>query len=292
MSAWSIGGTLKLLVLAQHPFQRLELQQICEKFLEWPPEKTDEYILPKIAERDLWRFANLRATSSRLDVKLSLKEIPVKCPGSAIIKRRKVQGKECFEVSWEGIDGLKTSIVPVDLVESACPEKIVEFEERSALGKKQKQRKSGPKKSESKTSMTAIDKKLQDLLLDIELGINPSPIPSRADVADNITPAAVVNFKNQDPLVGLDIEKEEDSMDRRVTMSCQPSCPSVQKDEVIDLLSPSPVHSRYASRFPEVNDQKINVIDLSDSKVDISLEHERKARELRSFLAKIRDELH
>lgn len=36
---------------------------------------------------------------------------------SAIIKRRKVQGKECFEVSWEEIDGLKTSIVPADLVE-------------------------------------------------------------------------------------------------------------------------------------------------------------------------------
>ncbi|GLT32820.1 hypothetical protein SLA2020_074590 [Shorea laevis] len=81
-------------------------------------------------------------------------------------------------------------------------------------------------------------------------------------------------------------------MDRRVTMSCQPSCPSVQKDEVIDLLSPSPVHSRYASRFPEVNDQKINVIDLSDSEMDISPKHERKARELRSFLAKIRDELY
>ncbi|GLU21081.1 hypothetical protein SLE2022_372440 [Rubroshorea leprosula] len=279
-------------VLAQHPFQRLELQQICGKFLEWPPEKTDEYILPKIAERDLRRFANLRATSSGLGVKLSLKEIPVKCPVSAIIKRRKVQGKDCFEVSWEEIDGLKTSIVPADLVESACPEKIVEFEQRRALGKKQKQRKSRPKKSESKTSMAAIDKKLQDLLLDIELGSNPIPIPSRADVADNITPAAVFNFKNQGPLVGLDMEEEEDSVDRRVTMSCQPSCPSVQQDEVIDLLSPSPVHSRYASRFPEVNDQKINVIDLSDSEMDISPEHERKARELRSFLAKIHDELH
>ncbi|GLT74790.1 hypothetical protein SLA2020_465650 [Shorea laevis] len=277
-------------VLAQHPFQRLELQQICEKFLEWPPEKTDEYILPKIAERDLRRFANLRATSYGLGVKLSLKEIPVKCPVSAIIKRRKVQGKECFEVSWEEIDGLKTSIVPADLVESACPEKIVEFEERRALGKKLKQRKSGPKKSESKTSMAAIDKKLQDLLLDIELGSNPIPIPSRADVADNITPAAVFNFKNQDPLVGLDIE--EDSMDRRVTMSRQPSCPSDKKDEVIDLLSPSPLHSHHASRFPEVNDQNISVIDLSDSEMDISPEHERKARKLRLFLAKIRDELH
>ena len=36
---------------------------------------SDEYILPKIAERDLWRFANLRSTSSNLGIHLPLHEV-------------------------------------------------------------------------------------------------------------------------------------------------------------------------------------------------------------------------
>lgn len=43
--------------------------------------------------------------------------MPVRCPVSEIIKRRKAQGKECFEVSWENVDGLSSSIVPGELVE-------------------------------------------------------------------------------------------------------------------------------------------------------------------------------
>jgi hypothetical protein len=36
---------------------------------------SDEYILPKIAERDLRRFCNLRSTSSDLGLKLPLHEV-------------------------------------------------------------------------------------------------------------------------------------------------------------------------------------------------------------------------
>ncbi|KAK9291661.1 hypothetical protein L1049_019610 [Liquidambar formosana] len=61
-------------VLALYPFQRSKLQQICTQFFEWPPEKTDEYILPKIAERDLRRFANLRSTSPDLELQFPLRE--------------------------------------------------------------------------------------------------------------------------------------------------------------------------------------------------------------------------
>lgn len=35
----------------------------------------DEYILPKIAERNLRRFANLRSTSSDLEVHLPISEV-------------------------------------------------------------------------------------------------------------------------------------------------------------------------------------------------------------------------
>ncbi|XP_057782764.1 single-strand DNA endonuclease 1-like [Salvia miltiorrhiza] len=42
----------------------------------------DEYILPKIAERNLRQFANLRSTSSELELRLPINEMPMKCPVS------------------------------------------------------------------------------------------------------------------------------------------------------------------------------------------------------------------
>lgn len=43
--------------------------------------------------------------------------MPVTCPVSTIVKQRMQHGKECFEVSWEGVNVLRTSIVAADLVE-------------------------------------------------------------------------------------------------------------------------------------------------------------------------------
>jgi flap endonuclease GEN len=106
---------------------------------------TDEYILPKIAERELRRFSNLRSTSSALGVKPMLNEvlvlhaqgisevnnkqssstyqaeasnlqIPVPCPVLAITKQRKVHGNEYYEVSWRNMYGLQASVVPGDLI--------------------------------------------------------------------------------------------------------------------------------------------------------------------------------
>lgn len=44
-------------------------------------------------------------------------QLPVKCPVASIVKQRKVLGRDYFEVSWDGMDGLETSVVPADLVE-------------------------------------------------------------------------------------------------------------------------------------------------------------------------------
>nr|GMD55167.1 flap endonuclease GEN-like 2 [Ipomoea batatas] len=104
-------------VLAVYPFERNQFQQICAKYFDWPPEKTDEYILPKIAERELRRFSNLRSASTKVGLQVSLDKMPIKCPVSSIIKERKVQGRDSFEVSWDGVEGLETSIVPADLVQ-------------------------------------------------------------------------------------------------------------------------------------------------------------------------------
>ncbi|XP_047073897.1 single-strand DNA endonuclease 1-like [Lolium rigidum] len=154
-------------VCCQHPFRRSEFQQMCEKYFEWTPEKTDEYILPKIAERELRRFSNLRSTSSALGVKPMLNEIPVPCPVLAITKQRKVHGSEYYEVSWRNMYGLQTSVVPGDLIRSACPEKITEFLEKKDEEKKQK-RKARPKKSAQQAEVKDVDARLQELLLGIE----------------------------------------------------------------------------------------------------------------------------
>ncbi|GMI75517.1 hypothetical protein like AT3G48900 [Hibiscus trionum] len=274
--------------LVQRPFQREKLQLLCARFFEWPPEKTDEYILPKIAERDLRRFAALQYTSSQLGVNFPLKEVPVKCPVSAIIKRRKVHGRECFEVAWEEFYGVKSSVVYADLVESACPEKIKEFDDRRALEKKN-QRKPRRKKSEKECSVAEIDQKLQDLLLDIELGSKSSLMASREIISDKMT-TTEINFINRDPPVILDSEGDADS---RAAVLCRETGATVPKPEVIDLLSPSPlVPSRNVSRCAQMNDQHISIIDLSDSETEKSPEHARKARDLRLFLASIRDDSH
>ncbi|KAL6856984.1 hypothetical protein ACP4OV_018366 [Aristida adscensionis] len=151
---------------SQRPFLRSQLQQICEQYFEWSPEKTDEYILPKIAERELRRFLSLRSASSALGMEPLLSEIPVPCPVLAVVKQRKVQGTEYYEVSWRNIDGLQVSVVPGDLVRSACPEKITEFLEKKDEQKRQKRR-ARPKKS-AQAAVKGVDAQLQELLLSIE----------------------------------------------------------------------------------------------------------------------------
>ncbi|XP_006490374.1 single-strand DNA endonuclease 1 isoform X3 [Citrus sinensis] len=267
-------------VLAQHLFQHARLHQVCVQFFQWPPEKTDEYILPKIAERDLRRFANLRANTLALGVDLPLQKVPVKCPITGIIKSRKLQGKECFEVSWEESYGLKSSVVPADLIESACPEKIVEFEERRALRQ--------PKKSKPKSSAAEIDQKLQALMLDIESENSTSSnasFSSRVVMSEDWTAATEIDLTRRQDLL-LDAESKSNA-----NMSCYPTGSTAAKAEIIDLVSPSPVQCRNVSRIREMSDQPINTIELSDSETEKSPELERKARALRMFIASIRDDI-
>lgn len=341
-----------------HPFQRTKLQELCSQFFGWPPEKTDEYILPKIAERELRKFANLRLSSSQLGVALPLHSIPVKCPISEVLKHRRLQGRECFEVSWEEFDGLNTSIVPADLIESACPEKITEFEERKAQIKKQNRRKARPKKSDDTASMVNVDAKLQSLLLDIESEDSARFKPTsrhnacqpkksedltsrggqRADsgsahLAGGLcvelpthqpSSIASVNLRTESPLLDLesednarsievdlnscysssasgssievdltisDNEDYESNIYHKPSVDCQSDLPISMETDFIDLLSPSPVlNTRYVSKC-QGNIEQLNVIDLSDSDMEISPDHAKKARELRLFLTSIREEI-
>ncbi|XP_020540853.1 single-strand DNA endonuclease 1 isoform X2 [Jatropha curcas] len=277
-------------VLVQLPFQRVTLQQICAQFFAWPPEKTDEYILPKIAEGDLRRFANLRRTSSELGVRPPPDKIPVKCPVSGIVKRRKAQGRECFEVLWEGLDGLETSIVPVDLIDSACPEKIAEFEERRAMGKKQNHQNRNPrtKKSRNRSAAAEVDLRLQTLLLDIESGSSTTSsdsFPSKEMISEEYSTTATAGHPHM-------VESQQSVTDSNAALPPSDTDPSLAKYEIIDLLSPSPpVRARKVSRFQRVGKQCIELIDSSESETEASPEHVRKARELRLFLASIKDDI-
>ncbi|XP_073011434.1 single-strand DNA endonuclease 1 [Typha latifolia] len=235
---------------SQHPFLQTQLQQICEQYFGWSPQKTDQYILPKVAERDLRRFANLRATSSALGVRIPLHGIPIPCPVSAILKQRKVQGRECYEVSWQCIDGLQSSVVPSDLIESACPEKIAEFRVKKDEGKKQ--RRPRPRKP-AKVTLSDVDRQLQDLLLCIE-----SQSSSLVDTTNCQKPA--------------DIENVE--------------------PDVIDLSTPSPPLRACKVVTCRNPIRQTVVIDICESENDASPEHEKKARELRSFIDSIKGDLY
>ncbi|GER46655.1 flap endonuclease GEN-like protein [Striga asiatica] len=266
-------------VLALYPFNRSQLHQICTQYFDWPPEKTDEYILPKIAERNLRRFANLRSSSSRLGVHLPVNEMPVKCPVSSIVKQRKVQGRDYFEVSWEEMDGLDASIVPADLVESACPEKIKEFHERKAHKQKPTKNKSRAVKVESKSDTVDVHKKLQELLLDIE----------RDSCTMNNGATCHVGLDYQQNSI-TSLNYSESKSEHSLSLSSSSGSRSIGKD-IIDLISPPPKQTiaRGVSNFREM--EFSDVIELSDTDNDVSPEHARKAKELRMFIANIRDEI-
>ncbi|TMX00270.1 hypothetical protein EJD97_001102 [Solanum chilense] len=285
-------------ILALYPYSRSQLQHICSETFGWPPEKTDEYILPKIAERELRRFANLRSTASQLGVQLPLNEMPIKCPLSQIVKPRKVQGVDCFEVSWEEMDGLETSIVPADLVERACPERILEFQERRAQGKKRNNARSKPRKPEKTQLLGQIDQKLQDLLLEIDRETSTtndatSLCRSVPEDDDDIAQIQVVDPGKQSHYTwNSNCVKKGDDFTYGITSFQESNTSQVSsEDEVIDLTSPPPLqHASGNSKHLEGNVQCIDLVELSDSDNDMfSPEHVRRARELRMFIAGIKN---
>ncbi|XP_031117311.1 flap endonuclease GEN-like 2 isoform X2 [Ipomoea triloba] len=305
-------------VLAVYPFERNQFQQICAKYFDWPPEKTDEYILPKIAERELRRFSNLRSASTKVGLQVSLDEMPIKCPVSSIIKERKVQGRDSFEVSWDGVEGLETSIVPADLVQSACPEKIMEFQERRAQRKKPKSRR---RRVDNRPPSSEIELKLQALLLEIDQENTTVFHGSIRDATlrhtqllttleggqsrENAVPGSphVTDLSSSPPshacLPQLYLVQYAIPASPEVTDLSSPPPPRKNAEvetEVIDLLSP-PQASRHDGGSSELQiddvQRPVDVIEvMSDSDNEMfSPDHLKKARELRSFLASIREDI-
>lgn len=304
--------------LAEFTFQRTKLQEICHQFFEWPSEKTDEYILPKIAERKLRRYAILQSRSTEVGVNRPLHkpQVPEKCPVSEIIKTRKVQGRECFEVSWNDLEGLEASIVPADLVERACPEKIIEFKEKMEAKKKKKKPKQKQSKStERETSSPTKASSLIELSLQLQqIDLNSTSTLAISTMEEAEQEKEQQKSKKHNYLRLIDSPAKENSSTGWSTIrrfGVGPSSYSFYPEtEVIDLISPCPeARSRNVSRrYQEQKsheqkclDHKLeNVIELSDSETDDDGgdddddddgEHCRKARELRMFLENIRKDV-
>lgn len=178
----------------------------------------------------------------------------------------------------------------------------MEFEEKRAQAKKQNIRKPRVKKSDKAAPISEIDKKLQDLLLDIqnEHMATQKAALYRQSVIEKKSDSTEVRQTNQN----LPLSTESKSNPERVDTFYKSSALAVRQAEVIDLLSPSPqMRVRNVTKCQEANVPSIpNVvkcqeakvpcvefIDLSDTENDVSPAHARKARELRVFLNSIRE---
>ncbi|KAI4320022.1 hypothetical protein MLD38_033549 [Melastoma candidum] len=286
----SADSEIVLQAFAQLPFQRIKLQELCSQYFEWPPEKTDEYILPKIAERDLRRFANLRSTAAKAGVDLPLQQIPVKCPVSRVIKPRKVHGVACYEVSWDHWVCLGSSVILADLLKSACPERILDYENDLALRKKQNNRKSRRRKPEHVPLAPELDEKLQQLLLEIDSG-STSNIRRTCPTADSAEPI------NQGSAMSIDLCNGGSLVKNKADGGCT-ACSKVGPstvEELIDLSSPSPSLEvlpsviRNCSQLNGGRNCMQDIISLSDSDMEVSPEHAKKARELRLFISGLKE---
>lgn len=174
---------------------------------------------------------------------------------------------------------------------SACPEKILEFQQRKA----QKQKPTGRSRKKN-VDMKEIDRKLQELMLDIE--------KERTAVTNGVSLGGTVPEKNPttahvdtvDQRMHLNTELESSSREGEVSnggsssSGCYATASRALETEIIDLISPPPrVHTREVSKFQEA--RSIDVIELSDTDNDVSPAHARKVRELRLFISNIRDEM-
>lgn len=184
------------------------------------------------------------------------------------------------------------------LINSACPEKIKEFEEIKAMGKK-KQNCCKPRQKKSKNRLSSLPEvtlELQNLVLGVEPESYSScstSISSKVVIPENINAINDNVMDKHSPHVELSV-READS---NATRSCHPANHVPAENKIIDLLSPPQAPSRNVYTFQEGNSQNIIIqIDSSDSESDVSLEHvslehQKKARELRLFLASIRDDI-
>ena len=146
-----------------------------------------------------------------------------------------------------------------------------------------------PKKREDKASMTNVDLKPQKLLLEFD-----SEDKLRRGHSLCAAPTSGSSSKNDSTMLSTVLdEQDEGKITEAASRDFQSDPPPTGEVDMIDLLSPSPEpRVRHVSKC-QGNAEQVSVIDLSDSDVEMmSPDHAQKARELRVFLASIREEIH
>lgn len=143
--------------------------------------------------------------------------------------------------------------------------------------------------------MAELDLKLQTLLLDNNLDdqTNLNAIDSSGRISEETTATAEAEADLNTTDLLLSHEIDHIRLIQNISkISNNEAVSNVDKNVVIDLLSPTPLKPSHTSKFHESSDQHIEVINLSDSENDMSPEHKQKAKELRLFLASIRNQIH
>jgi flap endonuclease GEN len=147
-------------------------------------------------------------------------------------------------------------------------------------------------------SLAELDLTLQNLLLDNNLedetNDNVSESYSSGRILGEITAMAESDLNTENLMLSRDDDIENNDWIRNISnVTNNEGVSSMDKNVVIDLLSPTPIKpSNNSSKFHRSSDQNIEVINLSDSENEVSPEHKEKAKELRLFLASIRNEIH
>lgn len=180
----------------------------------------------------------------------------------------------------------------------ACPERILEFQERRAQGKKRNNTRPRRPRLEKTPPLGQIDQKLEDLLLEVD---------QESSLADDATVLCGSVSGDDESIAQIHVDSSIQTHStwngnsvNKGFASGRAYCreddilPALSKAEVIDLTSPPPVrHASGKSKHQDDNVECINVVELSDSENDMfSPEHIRRARELRMFIAGIKDNLY
>lgn len=135
--------------------------------------------------------------------------------------------------------------------------------------------------------MREIERKVQELM-NVESSSSTNVVSPRELVADRSLGSGHVEVD----VDVVDSELESGSREGEVNDGGNHpgSTTASRAPEIVDLISPPPpVQSRQVSRFKETRCMGMDVIELSDSDNDGSPEHATKMRELRLYIAHIRD---
>ncbi|GAQ80739.1 putative DNA repair protein XPGC [Klebsormidium nitens] len=169
--------------------QSMELQldsliDLMQRYLDWEPDKTKSFILPKLAERCLRQRA-ARPHRNPLPVEPAATMRPLQYSLKQILKARTVKHVRSYEVSWEGSPAIDTTTVPAGLLERAFPNEVNSFKDAETAEKLRKKKSSGARKIARRRSTSASD----------ALSAVLAPLP------ENVRPAA--NHTNEDSCLDL-----------------------------------------------------------------------------------------